>query len=324
MEQRKHIALAADASFSVPLALSLYSLQRNLSQPESYSIHLLDGGIKRELLEELELDIHYYEVGDKLHQLPASGRFPSSIYYRYMLPEILSSDIERVFYFDADTMVCRDISPLWDLDMGNNIIAACPWVIYGQAGLEYKPMVELFCQRMSIEEDDQPYFYSSMLMMDLKRMRHEGTCEALIQTTGNYPSSKLLWPDQDILNIVLRGRISPLPLSYNVIPLFAADVHHEGVDAQQAYAEAHIVHFAATKPNILTGAKYPYEDLFFELWRRSPWHRYIPYPLVSTYGMPSLVKTILLAPIKVGIGYPHLLKCYGRFLQMVRGMLNRR
>lgn len=324
MEERRHIALAADATFSVPLALALYSLQKHLQEPQRYSIHLLDGGIERELLQPLELDIHYYEVGGLLRHLPASGRFPSSIYYRYMLPEILPAGIERVFYMDADTMLCGDISPLWEVDLGDCIMAACPWVIFGQEGLQYKDLVEQFCQRMGIREDEEPYFYSSMLLMDLKAMRREQICDELIQTTELYPPAKLLWPDQDVLNIVLRGRIAPLPLSYNVIPLFAADMQGESPEAKRAYAEAHIVHFAATKPNILTGPKYPFEEEFFELWRSSPWRQHIPYQLVSTYGMPRVVKKLILAPIKAGVAHPRFLRSYGLCLKILRALLRLR
>lgn len=324
MEETRHIALAADASFSVPLALSLYSLQQQLREPERYRIHLLDGGIDRALLQSLSLDIRYYDLGGALAQLPASGRFPSSIYYRYMLPEILPSEIERVFYLDADTMIRRDIGELWELAMGESILAACPWEVFGQEGLQYKPLVEHFCQRMGIEEDEEPYFYSSMLMMNIQRMRQEQLSDELVQTTELYPASKLLWPDQDVLNIVLRGRMVKLPLSYNVIPLLAGEMDGESPEAQQAYANPHIIHFAATKPNILTGAKYPFEEEFFELWRQSPWKRLIPYPLVSTYGMAAWLKALILAPIKWGIASPRFLKAYGSCLKTLRCLLRLR
>lgn len=323
MNEKKHIALAADYSFSVPLALSLLSLQNAAKNPNEYSIHLLDGGVDRNLLKELSLEINYYDVSKDLRHLHASGRFPNSIYYRYLLPEILPSEIERVFYMDVDTMVCSDLSELWDFDMKGCIMAACPWMIYGKAGLEYKENVDNFTERFSIAQDNEPYFYSSMLMMDLNRMREEHISQQLIHVTEQTPASQLLWPDQDILNLVLRGRIACLPLSYNVIPLFAADISLESEEAKQAYANPHIVHFAATKPNILTGPKYPFEEEFFSLWRKSRWCKQIPYPLVSTYGMGKWQKRIILAPIKIGISSSNFLRFYGKCLKNIRAILGR-
>ncbi|MFI3243643.1 MAG: glycosyltransferase family 8 protein [Akkermansia sp.] len=322
MNAKKHIALAADGAFSVPLALSLYSLQCAVAHCEDYCIHLLDGGIERALLSSLKLDIRYYDVSSALKHLPASGRFPNSIYYRYLLPDIIPQDIRRIFYMDVDTMVCSDISALWDVDMGDCIMAACPWLVFAKAGQEYKPFVDHFTQRMGIAEDDEPYFYSSMLMMDLERMRQEQITRQLVETTELYPPSQLLWPDQDVLNVVLRGRIASLPLSYNVIPIFAQDIDLESSAARQAYHHPHIVHFAATKPNILTGAKYPFEDQFFALWKNSPWCYQIPYPLVSTYGMGACTKAILLTPIKLGISCPLFLRAYGRLLGLLRSLLS--
>ncbi len=318
MSANYHIALAADRNFTIPLALCLHSLCQHSPEPSRYHIHLLDGGIQRELLHELPLTISYYKVKDNVSHIPTSGRFPSAIYYRYLLPDILPAEIERVFYLDSDSIILRDLAPLWDIELKGKPIAAAPWVAYGRYREEYGRDVNNYCQRMHIPEDDEPYYYSSMLMMDLRIMRAEGTSTQLISSTEDYAQS-LLWPDQDILNLVLRGRITPLPLHYNVIPLFAADINMDSPEAQAAYREPAIIHFAATKPNILTGPKYPFEDHLFQLWQSSPWAREIPYPLASAYNMSPVARKLLYAPIKLCIRSPRLLHAYGRLLHMLRG-----
>jgi len=320
----RHIALVADANFSIPLALALYSLQRVLNEGNHYHIHILDGGIDRHQLAKLSeegspLHISYYPIEQELKSLPSAGRFPRSIYYRYLLPEILDASIERILYLDSDIIFLRDPEELWDIELGDAPLAACPWRIFGSYREKYAPYISNFPQRMGISAPTPPqeYYYSSMLMMNLKVMREEKTCQQLLDFTESH-AEQLIWPDQDAINAILAGRIRELPQHCNVIPLFAADISKESPAAQAAYAQASIIHFAATKPNILRGAQYPYEEQFFQLWQESPWKRQIPYPLVSTYGMNKFLKAILLAPIKLFIEHPRILQAYGKILNTIR------
>ncbi len=320
MSSTLHLALAADKAFSVPLALCLYSLQKNVQEPARYCIHLLDGGIDKRELAPLELDIRYYDVGGILgKRFVSNGRLPAATYFRFLLPELLAPEIERVFFLDCDTLIRRDIAELWDCPLNGLPMAAPIWEVLGQSHREeYSAVLHSFPERVGLKDSETPYFYASMLLMDLPRMREERICQKLIELTEQTPPEKLLWNDQDALNIVLRGRIAPLPAHCNVIPLFAGEMQGESPANQAAYKDPSIIHFAATKPNVLTGPKYPWEAEFFHFWRKSPWRRKIPYPLVSTYGMGKCFKAIILAPIHLAISCPLFLKFYGSLLNYVR------
>ncbi len=322
MDQKYHIAFATDKDFQIPLALALYSLQRTQQHPEQFCVHILHGGIDRSIFEPLKLDLHFYKVENQLKELPAGGRFPTPIYYRFLLPDILPTSISKVLYLDCDIMVMRDITELWDIELDGSVMAACPWLIFGDYQEEYLPYVEQFPARLGVDapkkESRQHYFYSSFLMMDLSIMRDESVSAQLVRASQQIPAEKLLWPDQDVLNYVLMGRIASLPLSCNVIPLFARSIEQENQQAQQAYGDPLIIHFAATKPNILTGEKLPFERDFFRLWKSSPWASLIPYPLVSLRALPKLLRRLIELPIKLSIKRERLLRLYGRFLSMLR------
>ncbi len=320
MEKQYHIAFATDVDFQIPLALALHSLERVLAQPERYCVHILHQGIDTELYSSLGLDLRFYNVANALQDLPTARRFPTPIYYRFLLGDILPPDIEKVLYLDCDIMVMRDISLLWDIPLEGAVLAACPWVVFGDYAEEYKPYVEQFPARLGVSQLSPPerYYYSSFLMMDLALMRDEKISTQLVNASLELPAEKLAWPDQDVLNYVLRDRMVSLPLSCNVIPLFAVAMQHESDEARAAYAEPFIVHFAATKPNILTGAKLPFEKEFFTMWKNSPWSYAIPYPLVSLRKLPTLLKIMVELPIKLAIKHDGLLHLYGRLLSLIR------
>ncbi len=323
MIRTRHIAFASDRDFQIPLALALYSLERTLECPEHYEVHILHQGIDEELFAPIGLKLHFYHVGHALRDLPTQKRLPTPTYYRFLLPDLLPDTVEHALYLDCDIMVLRDLSELWDLAWGDQIIAACPWVIYGGYCEEYEQDVTHFSERIGYGELGEPehYFYASILLMNLVRMRAESITQQLIDTSRTIPAERLAWQDQDVLNHVLRGRITPLPLSYNVIPLFAQDLSRESEEARIAYTNPHILHFAAMKPNILTGAKLPFEKEFFELWRQSPWARHIPYPLVSLRELPRLLRALIELPIRWGIRHEPFLLAYGRALQWLRARL---
>lgn len=322
MSETIHIALSADAAFTVPLGLCLRSIMQSAQPGTEYHFHLLDSGINRNLLLKGGFtNISWYDVADKLRDLPSGGRFPTSIYHRFLLPLLLPENIERVIYLDCDTLVRRDLTELYRTDLLGNPIAAVPWVVLGHYGDDFGRHLRSFTRRFNLPDDGTPYFYSSLLLMHLPTMRSMQIQQRLIAAARHF-SRELIWPDQDVLNAVLRGRITPLPLAYNAIPLFSEQLENESDAARAAYAAPAIVHFAAMKPNVLIGPRNALERDFFRFWQESPWKRSIPYPLVSLYTMPRPVAAMLKASIHALLPFPGILRRYGKLLNAIRGRKN--
>ena len=313
-----HIAMASDAEFSVPLCLAMHSIVAHATPGTHYRFHLLNSGIKRRLLDKGGFDYICYDVREKLKHLPCGGRFPYAVYHRFLLPDLLPADLDRVLYLDCDIMALEDLTDLYHAPLEDAVLGAVPWVVLGCYQEEFGKVLRSFPARNGLVDDGSPYFYSSMLLMDLKRMREEGIAAKLLQYAAEAPQGALLWPDQDVLNAVLRHRMAPLPLRYNVIPLFLPHLESETEEAKEAYRAPAIVHFAARKPNILTGPKDALEEAFFRMWKASPWHRSIPYPLVSLHGMPRPMASLLRLPMHIAIRHPRLLRAYGKFLALFR------
>ena len=128
---------------------------------------------------------------------PELEHITQEMYYRYILPEVLA-DEDRTIYSDVDVLCVGDLRPLWEIDLKGNILAA---VSEGEAG-EFK-------KRLMGLGGDAPYFYSGLLVMDLKAMRDEGCADELMANTIRF-AEKISWPDQDVINLSFRNMILQL------------------------------------------------------------------------------------------------------------------
>lgn len=336
MERRSiHLAFASDASCAVALGIAVLSLLRVQPSRIRYVFHVLDSGISarvqkqmKQLAADAGSEVHFVPVSGRLAALPCGGRFPAAVYHRFLLPELLPPDVERVLYLDADVLACRDVTPVYDTDLGGHPLGAPVWQVVGSYEREMGALLRGFSTRMGLPEDGLPYFYSSQLVMDLETMRREKIGTLLIETARRADPAALAWPDQDVLNMALRGRIAVLPAASNVIPLFSQDVLRGGSppagpqvysdeELRTAWADPMVIHFAASKPNAFRGPQDDSDERFFSLWRQSPWRFQIPYVPDGIRRLaeraPRLAACLML-PARLLSFCPRLLRAYGRVL----------
>ena len=114
------------------------------------------------------------------------GKWPVAMWYRLMLPKLLP-DVKRIIYADIDILLCRDLIDVYELELGNNLIAAVP-------------------------TRTDKYFNSGFLLMDLDAIRRENMYDKWVLESRTHEYKN---PDQDVLNYTLQGRVLFLPLRYN-------------------------------------------------------------------------------------------------------------
>lgn len=135
------------------------------------------------------------------------GSYAANI--RLFLSEILDDSIERLLYLDADTIVAGSLDKLAEMPMEDY-----------PAAMVRDSLVRYHKLRLGFSKEE-PYFNSGVILFDMKRWREETCSEKIAAHVTNvrahYPS-----PDQDILNVVCRGRIMILPPEYNFQPIHLA------------------------------------------------------------------------------------------------------
>lgn len=120
-------------------------------------------------------------------------------HYSYMttvraaLTRILPTDVRRVLWLDSDTIVTDDISEIFDYDISDCFFAAVEDVYTG--GLV-----------------TNPYYNAGVMLMNLDLFRSTQQDDLIIRTINAKHYRHL---EQDILNILCKDKILPLPSEYN-------------------------------------------------------------------------------------------------------------
>ncbi len=130
-------------------------------------------------------------------------------YYRAFIARIFLQ-YEKGIYIDSDTILRGDIGELFDVELGDDAIAA-----------RVDPKVAMVPEFVKYVENGlgvpaKEYVNSGVLLMDLKKLRklHYITkMTDLIKLDAD-----LVAPDQDYLNVILKGKIKHLGKEWNCQP----------------------------------------------------------------------------------------------------------
>ncbi len=206
------VVMVSDTHYLPMVAALVKSVEANLHQDYLLNLWLVADGIsqkRRSLLDE-SVDkeittINWVDAGDLpgAKNLPKDfSTFPSNIYLWYFMPYFLPSDLGKVIYMDADMLNCRDLSELWNTNIGNKI-----------AGAVQDPRIRTFdCdwggilnfQALGLN-GNLPYLNSGILLVNLELWRkNDITTKALQYVANNLASA--IYPEQYGINLALQNQ----------------------------------------------------------------------------------------------------------------------
>lgn len=240
-----NIVTAADAAYVPHVGAMLHSLfERN---PDlNFSIYFLRRtGLDTDHIAKLSAVCRTFgasftdrEVdGALLAGLPVGGWYVEEAWYRVFIPGILP-EINRVLWLDADVIVLDSIKALWQTDLGDCSLAACPNALLYQARHTVAALGV---------KDRSRYFNTGVLLLDLNRMRREKSEIALREAATKY-REWIKFADQDVLNAVYYENYKRLPLYWNVLTHSYINVPetlrvHGKAEYTEAMRSPRIVHF---------------------------------------------------------------------------------
>lgn len=177
------------------------------------------------------------------------NKFTGAI-FRLLIPDVVPTDIDKIIYLDCDLLVNLDIRELWDVDLGNNILAGRFDNGIGHYST-YAFRLKFFgC-------DVKTYVNAGVMVMDLRKLRALGSlCMMCLEWFDRYVQISPGW-DQDVLNSLFVGKIKFLDAKFNVM-------NTPGVVSNC------IIHMISSKPwKDLIG--YDYERLYWKILLRTEW-----------------------------------------------------
>lgn len=286
-----HLACCFDAGFDSPFLVFLTSLIAAAADGREIVLHVFrvgsDGrfaGLHGRRFGPVTIELH--PLAEMPAIRPGSDVRLGAAYLRLFLARLLP-DLDRIVYFDVDTILLAAPDELYDRDLGDRVLAAVPdayvWGLFlGQIDLDYPWFKGRFDRYMTeglgiSRERAQGYFNSGMMVLDLAQYRR---IEPRILAELEAGRGAFRFYDQCVLNKVLLDRTLLIESTWNCLASrMSAKRLVEARPAERARIEAQavapkLVHYVGTsKPWLKNGSDGPYLDLFWTYALLSPARR---------------------------------------------------
>lgn len=204
------IVTSINDHFTHPLAVMLTSLLENNIPKNIMKIYIIDGEISdenknflRSLLNEYKIK-PYFLTPDmtKVENFKISDRISLETYFKLQIPDLLNRKIDKVLYLDADTIIRKDISNLWNTNLRGYCLGAVE-----------NPNAEYRKEALSIPNEES-YFNAGVLLLNLRRWRKLQISKVVHDFIRNNPD-KIELHEQDALNAVLFRNWLKLDFTWN-------------------------------------------------------------------------------------------------------------
>ena len=222
------VFLTINSAYASYAAAAINSLTKHVNPNRYYRVIILHDGLNwanRVRLRNLVTDnvaIQFKKMTRSIHlkviasycmrRRKGAGDFFSLAvyYYRAFIPRLFPM-YDKAVYIDSDTILRGDIGELYDIDLGDKVLAA---MIDPKVTMipEFREYVD---KAVGVPHDE--YVNSGVQVMDLKKMRKIKYLSTMIELIRKYDAD-LVAPDQDYLNIILKGQILFLPECWNAEP----------------------------------------------------------------------------------------------------------
>ena len=270
-----HIALCFDNNFVMQAGVTLLSIARS-NKYNNITFHLFVNNISsqdREYIKSLVNDnctLIFYDINTNLLKTcPINPKIHSrsiAKYFRILIPTIIDDKIEKILYLDCDIIVVKDLSNLFNIDLGEKAIG----VVYDQKPFE----IDNF-NRLKIDKE-AGYFNSGVIMINNKVWKENNYSKQIFKLIEK-EKDKLEWEDQDALNMMFSNNKVLYSLEYNLQnDMLYVDNKIYWKDYEQlnqAINHPTIIHFCGNKP-WNKSCKHPYRQLWLSYLYDTPWKNY--------------------------------------------------
>jgi len=262
MNKEIPIFFSTDDNYIPYLDVAISSLLENASREYEYRIMILNTGLSADnvnkiLQNEREgVSIDFVDISDEVERIRARLKdvyhFSVVTYYRLFIASLFPK-YDKVLYLDCDIVVLGDVSELFNIDLGQNILGAAP-----EGFVRSTREFRLYAEK-ALGVDPDGYVNAGVLLMNLAEFRKNRIEQKFIELISEYDFD-LLDPDQAYLNHLCLGKIHVLPSSWNKEPM-----------PHVMEGKKNIVHFALYKK------PWQYDDVlygeyFWEYAERSPFY----------------------------------------------------
>ncbi len=286
------VFFACDKHFLPYFSVTLSSLLAHSSLENNYDLLLLHTDIPREKQELLKsairdrkhVSLRFVDVGPlmvrrRIAQSRVLEHVNLTTFYRLAVDTLFPA-YQKILWLDSDLVIKRDVAELFELDMGDALVAAVRDPDFAGAYCGALPEVRAYAQEDIKLENPLDYFQAGVILFNLDAFRATFAPGELLSAAEE---RKYLYMDQDLLNIKCAGRVRWLDMRWNVlfdnggfrvrdvIARAPRELYHTYLESRRA---PYIIHFAGDQKPWLD----PYGDFAPDFWaaaRQSPFYEVI-------------------------------------------------
>lgn len=268
------VFFSADENYAPWLDCAVRSMMEHASGAYSYRIIVLYQNLTEESRKKIAsgvrapFEIRFVpmegelaDITDRAENRMRIDYFTLTIYFRLFIADKFP-EYKKGIYLDSDIVVPGDISELYQVELGDNIIGACA----DRSFLLVPELVEYVEDAVGIQIDQ--YVNSGVLLMNLEKMREMKFSEHFLRLLQTFHFDCIA-PDQDYINAMCNGRIVYLDGAWDVMPPMGEKKADVPCDGKRPLPK--LIHYNLfQKPWCYDDV--PYEDYFWRCAKKSPFY----------------------------------------------------
>lgn len=268
-DHKLHIAYGADMNFSLGTAISICSIL-HFNKNHFFHFYIFTNFIPEfELKKYNELTkLHKTKITilliDTLHlrKLPTNKLWSNAIYFRFIIASYFYHKTDKILYLDSDIICLGDISELFNIYLGQHIIAA----VADRDQYLWKKMAEM----LSTPKIANGYFNSGVMLIDTNKWYKNKLTEKIINILFyNKTKDKFIFYDQDALNILLVNQVLFLEKKFNTP--FSINYELKNKTSFPIADNIKFIHYVGSTKPWNNWSEYPSTYLFIKIKEKSPW-----------------------------------------------------
>lgn len=219
-----------DQKYFPHLLTSIYSLALSHID-KNINIHIIEEGFRENEYRKLEeltticqgIHFQFYPFGqikNLIEQLQIPNWRGSSMANARLFAREVLPNLDKVLYIDSDTIIKDSLIEAFNQEIASPLSAVKEMVI-----------------PLRMQRNIPSYYNSGVVLFNYPEWDKEN-CFSILYNTALNNTVPLHFPDQDILNLALNERISPLDLTYNITPT-VYDIMQYPLLAQLKFQDPH-------------------------------------------------------------------------------------
>jgi len=286
------LLLSSDANYEAHLWVNIASLIENAKSDNNYYIYILDGGIRYKenfydlVKKDNRFHIEFIDMRDQFVFVYESRHISRAGYYRLAIFRLFRN-FPKIIYIDADSYILGDVAELYNLPMGEKLIAGAPdsityeipwrekYISYPHYSGKAK---DYFIEYLKLSKEKfNSYFSSGVLMFNLEKIDKNEKNKSLEKLLNR----EFYCLDQDVMNLLFSAEETyKLPREWNYFnsaPVLKEEdffVKEERDNYLHGKISPKIISYVL-KPWEKEHINAPYADVYWEKIEKSPYYEEI-------------------------------------------------